>query len=54
MGDYVFPSVDQVGSASEIITQMMQYAIGSQKDKLDVLMRYLMTIQEGLVLVFVE
>ena len=52
MGDYIFLTVGRVGSASENVTQTVEYV--EQKDKLDHLMRFLMTIQEGLILIFVE
>ena len=40
------------GSASENVTQTVEYV--EQNDKLDQLMRFLLTIQEGLILIFVE
>lgn len=52
MGDYIFLTVGRVGSASENVTQTVEYV--EQRDKLDHLMRFLMTIQEGLILIFVE
>ncbi|KAL3817332.1 hypothetical protein ACHAXA_003955 [Cyclostephanos tholiformis] len=52
MGDYIFLTVGRVGSASENVTQTVEYV--EQKDKLNHLMRFLMTIQEGLILIFVE
>lgn len=41
-----------IGSASENVTQTVEYV--EQNDKLDHLMRFLLTIQEGLILVFTE
>lgn len=41
-----------LGSASENVTQTVEYV--EQNDKLDHLMRFLLTIQEGLILIFVE
>jgi len=52
MGDYIFLTVGRVGAASENVTQTVEYV--EQKDKLEHLMRFLMTIQEGLILIFVE
>ena len=52
MGDYIFLTVGRVGSASENVTQTVEYV--EQNDKLEHLMRFLMTIQEGLILIFVE
>jgi ATP-dependent RNA helicase DDX3X len=52
MGDYIFLTVGRVGSASENVTQTVEYV--DQNDKLEHLMRFLMTVQEGLILVFVE
>jgi len=52
MGDYVFLTVGRVGSACENVTQTVEYV--DQNDKLEHLMRFLMTIQGGLILIFVE
>ncbi|KAL7486930.1 hypothetical protein ACHAW6_012526, partial [Cyclotella cf. meneghiniana] len=52
MRDYIFLTVGRVGSASENVTQTVEYV--EQNDKLDQLMRFLLTIQEGLILIFVE
>jgi ATP-dependent RNA helicase DDX3X len=50
--DYIFLTVGRVGSASKDVTQTVEYV--EEKKKLDTLMRFLMTIEEGLVLIFVE
>jgi len=52
MGDYIFLTVGRVGAASENVTQTVEYV--EQNDKLEHLMRFLMTVQEGLILIFVE
>ena len=52
MGDYIFLTVGRVGAASENVTQTVEYV--EQNDKLEHLMRFLMTIQDGLILIFVE
>jgi len=50
--DYIFLTVGRVGSASKDVTQVVEYV--ENNDKLDNLMRFLLTVEEGLVLVFVE
>jgi len=50
--DYVFLTVGRVGSASADVTQTVEYV--EEQDKLDALMRFLLTIEDGLILVFVE
>merc|ERR1719273_1053829 len=50
--NYIFLTVGRVGSASRDVTQEVEYV--ENNDKLDNLMRFLLTIEEGLVLVFVE
>merc|ERR1719215_1879206 len=52
MGDYIFLTVGRVGSASKDVTQTVEFV--ENNDKMDVLMKFLMTIQEGLILIFVE
>jgi len=52
MGDYIFLTVGRVGAASENVSQAVEYV--EQNDKLDALMRFLLTIQNGLILIFVE
>ncbi len=52
MGDYIFLTVGRVGAASENVTQTVEYV--EQNDKLDQLMKFLLTIEEGLILIFVE
>ena len=52
MRDYIFLTVGRVGSASENVTQTVEYV--EQNDKLDQLMKFLLTIEEGLILIFVE
>ena len=52
MRDYIFLTVGRVGAASENVTQTVEYV--EQNDKLDQLMKFLLTVQEGLILIFVE
>jgi len=52
MQDYVFLSVGRVGAASKDVKQSVLYV--DNHDKPDSLMRFLATIQSGLILVFVE
>lgn len=52
MRDYVFLTVGRVGSASKDVTQTIEYV--EDRDKMEALMKFLMTIQEGLILIFVE
>lgn len=50
--DYVFLTVGRVGSASQDVVQTIEYV--EEQDKMDALMKFLLTIEEGLILVFVE
>lgn len=50
--DYIFLTVGRVGSASKDVTQSVEYV--DNRDKMDVLMRFLLTLNEGLILIFVE
>jgi len=52
LNDYIFLTVGRVGSASKDVTQTVEYVEGN--DKIAHLMRFLLTIQEGLILIFVE
>ncbi|GMI14077.1 hypothetical protein TrVE_jg2955 [Triparma verrucosa] len=52
MNDYVFLTVGRVGSACKDVTQSVEYV--ENNDKLETLMRFLATITEGLILIFVE
>lgn len=52
MRDYVFLTVGRVGSASKDVTQTVEYV--EEQDKMEALMRFLLTIEEGLILIFVE
>jgi len=52
LNDYIFLTVGRVGSASKDVTQTVEYV--ENNDKLDTLMRFLLTIEEGLILIFVE
>ena len=52
MHDYVFLTVGRVGSASKDVTQTIEYV--EEQDKLNTLMRFLLTIEDGLILIFVE
>lgn len=49
---YVFLTVGRVGSASKDVTQAIEYV--EEQDKMDALMKFLLTIEEGLILIFVE
>ena len=50
--DYIFLTVGRVGSASKDVTQTVEFV--EERDKIDTLMRFLLTIEEGLILIFVE
>lgn len=50
--DYIFLTVGRVGSASKDVTQTVEYV--EEQDKMDTLMRFLLTVEEGLILIFVE
>ena len=50
--DYIFLTVGRVGSASKDVTQAIEYV--ESNDKVAHLMRFLLTIEEGLILIFVE
>jgi ATP-dependent RNA helicase DDX3X len=50
--DYIFLTVGRVGSASNDVTQTVEYV--EEKDKIDHMMRFLLTIEDGLILIFVE
>jgi ATP-dependent RNA helicase DDX3X len=50
--DYIFLTVGRVGAASKDVTQTVEYV--EQNDKINTLMRFLVTIDEGLILIFVE
>lgn len=50
--DYIFLTVGRVGSASKDVTQTVEFV--ENNDKIDTLMRFLLTIEEGLILIFVE
>ena len=52
MRDYIFLTVGRVGSASKDVTQTVEYV--ENQDKMDTLMQFLLTIEEGLILIFVE
>jgi ATP-dependent RNA helicase DDX3X len=52
MGDYVFLTVGRVGAASKDVTQTIEYV--EDRDKMEALMKFLMTVQDGLILIFVE
>lgn len=52
MREYVFLTVGRVGSASKDVTQTVEFV--EDRDKMEALMKFLMTIQEGLILIFVE
>jgi ATP-dependent RNA helicase DDX3X len=50
--EYVFLTVGRVGSASKDVTQTIEYV--EEDDKMEALMKYLLTIENGLILIFVE
>uniref|UniRef100_A0A7S1Y4C7 RNA helicase n=1 Tax=Grammatophora oceanica TaxID=210454 RepID=A0A7S1Y4C7_9STRA len=52
LNDYIFLTVGRVGSASKDVTQTVEFV--ENQDKIETLMRFLMTIDEGLILIFVE
>ena len=52
MRDYVFLTVGRVGSASKDVTQTVEYV--EEHDKMGALMKFLLTIEDGLILIFVE
>ena len=52
MVEYVFLTVGRVGSASKDVTQAVEFV--DDHDKIEALMKFLLTIEEGLILVFVE
>lgn len=52
LSDYIFLTVGRVGSASKDVKQTVEFV--ENRDKTDHVMRYLLTIEEGLILIFVE
>jgi ATP-dependent RNA helicase DDX3X len=50
--DYVYLTVGRVGSASKDVAQSVEYV--EERDKIDILMKFLYTIEGGLILIFVE
>jgi ATP-dependent RNA helicase DDX3X len=52
LNEYIFLTVGRVGSASKDVTQTVEYV--ENQDKLEHLMRFLLTINDGLILIFVE
>lgn len=50
--DYIFLTVGRVGGASKDVSQTVEYV--ENNDKPETLMRFLLTIEEGLILIFVE
>lgn len=52
LNDYIFLTVGRVGSASKDVTQTVEFV--EEHDKMETLMRFLLTIDEGLILIFVE
>merc|ERR1711865_819108 len=50
--DYIFSTVGRVGSASKDVTQTVEYV--EEHDKLDAIMKFLLTIEDGLILIFTE
>jgi ATP-dependent RNA helicase DDX3X len=52
LNDYIYLTVGRVGSASKDVTQSLEYV--EQHEKIEKLMSFLLTIEQGLILVFVE
>lgn len=52
MREYVFLTVGRVGSASKDVTQTVEYV--EEQDKMEMLMKFLLTVDDGLILIFVE
>jgi len=50
--NYIFLTVGRVGSASKDVSQEVEYV--ENNDKMEHLMKFLLTVQEGLILIFVE
>jgi ATP-dependent RNA helicase DDX3X len=50
--DYIFLTVGRVGAASKDVTQTVEFV--EEQDKMETLMRFLLTIEDGLILIFVE
>jgi ATP-dependent RNA helicase DDX3X len=50
--DYIFLTVGRVGSASKDVTQKIEYV--EEHEKLNSLMKYLLTVEDGLILIFTE
>jgi ATP-dependent RNA helicase DDX3X len=50
--DYVFLTVGRVGAANEDVTQTVEFV--EEQDKIETLMRFLLTIEDGLILIFME
>mmetsp|Transcript_88012 Transcript_88012/g.179566 ORF Transcript_88012/g.179566 Transcript_88012/m.179566 type:complete len:620 (-) Transcript_88012:317-2176(-) len=50
--EYIFLTVGRVGSASKDVTQTVEYV--EEQDKLNALMKFLLTIEDGLILIFTE
>jgi ATP-dependent RNA helicase DDX3X len=50
--DYIFLTVGRVGSASKDVTQTVEYV--EEQDKMETLMKFLLTVDDGLILIFVE
>jgi len=52
LNNYIFLTVGRVGSASRDVSQEVEYV--ENNDKIEHIMRFLLTVQEGLILIFVE
>merc|ERR1712032_514329 len=50
--DYIFLTVGRVGSASKDVTQKVEYI--EENEKLDSVMKFLLTVEDGLILIFTE
>lgn len=52
LNHYIFLTVGRVGSASKDVTQTVEYV--EENEKMDALMKFLLTVEDGLILIFVE
>ena len=52
MRDYIFLTVGRVGSASKDVSQTVEFV--EERDKMDALQKFLLTVEDGLILIFVE
>ena len=52
LSDYVYLTVGRVGSASKDVTQTVEFV--EEHEKMEALMKFLLTIEDGLILIFTE